>query len=101
MKLSNKYGLDDEFVCELTEELDSLAGIEKTDLFHHYILFGTTEISDRRPLIRVAGGTLGGMDINEDNVIISIHVSTDYIVRSYPENVNEILQKYIGTKLEF
>ncbi len=50
--------------------------------------------------IRIPGGTLGSIEYDENKIITRIHVCTDYVVKTYPDNVNEQLQKFIGQKIE-
>lgn len=50
--------------------------------------------------IRIPGGTLGSIEYDENKIITKIHVCTDYVVKTYPDNVNEQLQKFIGQKIE-
>ena len=33
-------------------------------------------------------------------VVTKIHVCTDYVVKTYPDDVNEQLQKFVGQKIE-
>ena len=50
--------------------------------------------------IRIPGGTLGSIEYDENKVITKIHVCTDYVVKTYPDDVNEQLKKFIGQKIE-
>lgn len=105
MKLDNRNEWSKtEYRCALTKELDSLSKISKNDyydLFYHYILADDLCIKDRCLNIRVPGGTIGGIWIDENNVITDIKIDTDYVVKTYPSNVNEIMQKFIGEVIEF
>ena len=92
-----------EFRCALTQKLDALSKIDTSkcyDLFHHYILVDHIGIEEKCLAIRVPGGTVGGIWINENNIITKIHVDTDYVVRTYPSNVNELIQKFVGEAIE-
>lgn len=104
MKLVNRNKWSEiEYRCTLTEELDSLSKIDVSkdyDLFHHYILVDHIGIKEKCLAIRVPGGTVGGIWINENNSIIKIHVDTNYVVKTYPSNINELLQKFIGEVVE-
>lgn len=50
--------------------------------------------------IRIPGGTLGSIEYDENKIITKINVCTDYVVKTYPDDVNEQLQKFIGQKIE-
>lgn len=103
MKLKDN-GFKYEYICALTEELDSLAkliGQEQYDWYHHYILTDDWCINKKCLAIRIPGGTLGGVWIDDDNVITKIVVDTDYVVKTYPKNVNELIQKFVGEVIEF
>ena len=91
MKLINKYANSryskmNEYYCEITTQLDKLAGLDPDGHWKHYVLY---DYEDGCLPIRIPGGTLG-----------SIHVCTDYVVKTYPDDVNEQLQKFIGQKIE-
>lgn len=104
MKLINRNEWSKtEFRCALTQELDSLSKMDASqcyDLFHHYILVDHIGIEEKCFAIRVPGGTVGGIWIDENNTITKIHVDTDYVVRTYPSNVNELIQKFVGEVIE-
>lgn len=93
-----------EYVCELTKELDELAGLDEFEyyeLHHHYLLVGRWHTKEKYMAIRVPGGTVGLIEYDDDFKITKLKVDTDYVVKTYPKNVNEIIQKYIGVKVEF
>lgn len=104
MKLINRNEWSKtEFRCALTKELDALSKIDESefyDLFHHYIVADRIAIKDKCLLIRVPGGTLGGIWLDENNTITKIHVDTDYVVKTYPSNINELIQKFVGEVIE-
>lgn len=92
-----------EFRCALTKELDSLSKMDASkyyDLFYHYLLVDQIGLKEKCLAIRVPGGTVGGIWINENNIITKIHVDTDYVVGTYPSNVNELIQKFVGDDIE-
>ena len=92
-----------EFRCLLTFELDTLSKIDQDhyyDLYHHYILADQIALREKCFPIRVPGGTVGAVRVDDNNVITKIHVDTDYVIRTYPENVNDLLKKYVGWTLE-
>lgn len=101
MKVTQSKGFWNEFTCELTEELDKLAGLNSADLFHHYLLVDNIGIQDRVIPFRVPGGTVGCVHLAQDsNEIIKIDVYTDYVVKTYPADVLKHLDKFIGQVLE-
>ena len=103
MKLESKtYYFNDEYCCELTRELDKLAKLPTDSLFHHYILADDYCIKHKNLAIRVPGGTVGGIVINDDNIITKIAIDINYVVKTYPHNVEEIIEsKYLGQVIEF
>ena len=97
MKLIKKYmSSNTGYYCEITSELDKLAGISNDSLWKHYIYCGCM---DKCFAIRIPGGTLGSIEFDENKEITKIVVCTDYIV-TYPNDVNEQLQKFVGQKIE-
>lgn len=105
MKLSNRReSLKTEFRCELTKELDSLAKLSEEhyyDMFYHYILADDYCKKEKCLAIRVPGGTVGGIWIDDNNAITKIVVDTEYVVKTYPNNVNELIQKFVGEVIEY
>ena len=101
MKLECKPYFNKEYFSDLTKELDKMAKFEENSLFKHYILADDYCIKEKCLAIRVPGGTVGGIWINQDSVITKIWIDTDYVVKTYPENVEEIIQKYVGEKINF
>ena len=102
MKLINKYANSryskmNEYYCGITTELDKIAGLDPNGHWKHYVL---CDHEDGCLPIRIPGGTLGSIEYDENKVITKIHVCTDYVVKTYPDNVNEQLQKFIGQKIE-
>ena len=99
MKLTHRYDndpelneyLSHEYHCKLTKELDDLAGFDKKMIdeygYGHYIL--ATEADMKQRLLD-----------KTENIITKITIDADYVVDSYPENVQEYVQKYIGEKIE-
>ena len=104
MKLERRRILcGEEYKCDLTKELDDISNISKDrhyDMFHHYILANEWCKKEKCLVIRVPGGTVGGIWIDDNNIITKIIVDTDYMVKTYPDNVNDIIQKFIGEVIE-
>lgn len=102
MKLNLSSSWNDEFKCELTDELDKLANLNYEETFlYHYILADEFCRGKKCLAIRVPGGTIGGLWVDDNNVITRLEIDTNYVVDSYPDNVNELVQKYIGQTIEF
>lgn len=98
MKLINreKELIDNEYVCSLTNELDILAGIHDS-FFGHYILINDFSSEVRSFPLRVAGGTVGTIYLDKDNKIADISIITDYIIDTYPDDINTLIKsKYLG-----
>lgn len=104
MKLELKNSWSDEYICEITKELDTLAGLNKCvsyPLFYHYILIDEYNNTTKCLPIRVPGGTVGGIWIDDNNVITKIVVDTEYVVKTYPNNVNDLIHKFVGEVIEY
>lgn len=102
MKLINKYANTkyskmNEYYCEITSELDRLAGINSDSHWKHYVL---RDYKDRYLAIRIPGATIGNIEYDENRIITKIYVCTDYVVKTYPDDVNEQIQRFIGQKIE-
>lgn len=97
----------DEYYCELTKELDILSWLNKRESYEgykyrHYIYATDSDKKEHCYAIRVPVWTLGDIVANNDDYIIDITIYTNYVIRTYPHNVNEIIKKkYIGKKIEF
>ena len=103
MKLENSLISVEEYVCDVTRELDKLAGVDKydNDWYHHYIYVDSSYLKNKCLPIRIPGGTLGGLYFNDNFEITKIVVDTDYVVRTYHTDVNEQIKKFLGSRLEF
>lgn len=71
------------------------------EFFHHYILIDNCSRREKCLNIRVPGGTVGGVWIDDNNVITKIKIDTNYVVESYQSNVNEVIQKFVGEEIEW
>lgn len=87
-------------IKEITTELDRLAGLKPERPWKHYVLASDEPRHDECLLIRVPGGTVGSIWINEDHVITNILIDTDYVVKTYSADVNEQMQKFIDRKID-
>lgn len=103
MKLEQRNNYHKEYRCSLTREFDKMSGIleeEHYRLYHHYILADEYCMNNKCLAIRIPGGTVGGIWINDNNVIIDIIIDRNYVVKTYPENVNDLMKKYIGESID-
>lgn len=92
------------YVCSLTKELDTVSNITEMhyyNAFRHYILMNSCDIDERILPIRVPGGTVGCICFDENNVITKVEIDTKYVVKTYPSNVKELVQKYAGEFIEW
>lgn len=106
MKMQFKRkSLPDTYICELTKYLDEvskLSDCEYYEFMYHYIVADDLCKKEKCLAIRVPGGTVGWIGIDDNNTIHNIRIDTDYVVKSYPDNVEELVQqKYIGTVIEY
>lgn len=101
MKLE-QYKMRNNFVCSLTQELDALAKFDDESLYKHYIIMVDDYFKKENVIpIRVPGGTVGGIYVDDNLVINKVIVDTTYVVKTYPANINDIVTKYVGERLEF
>lgn len=104
LKLERRESVSEEYRCNFTRELDNISGISKLhyyDMFHHYILANEWCRKEKCLAIRVPGGTVGGIHFDDNNVITKIVIDTDYVVKTYPTNVNDLIQKFVGEVIEW
>ena len=79
-----------------------LLGLSLDQYWKHYILADNSMIKDKCLAIRIPGGTVGGIWINDENIITKIFVYTDYyVIEEYPADINEKLAHFVGEKIEF
>lgn len=102
MKLIKRRNDTYEYHCELTETLDYISGIDKYEikLYRHYILADSGMVQDKCLSIRVPGRTIGDIVIDDNNIIIEIGIGAD-VIKSYPDNINDIIKQFIGQKIKF
>ena len=99
MQLINRYEENNkEYYCDFTKELDDFCGCAvKFARYKHYIL-DTRDLWENYLAIRVPGRTVGGIKIDSNKLIIGIELSNELIGENklYPQNVGDMLKKYIG-----
>lgn len=105
MKLQlRRDDLSNDYRCDLTRYLDDVAKLSDGtyyDLYYHYIVADELCKKEKVLAIRVPGGTVGWIGIENDNTIHNIRIDTDYVVKTYPDDVNELVKKYIGAVIEY
>ena len=92
-----------EFRCDLTYALDNAASLDQMpsyDFYHHYVLVDAIALKEKVIPIRVPGGTVGAIFIDENNKIAMIKIDRNYVVKTYPLNTHEIIAKFIGQTIE-
>ena len=85
----------DMWVCRLTDELDKLAHYQYRPL-QHYVYAKSEDFEDGELIIRIPGSSIGGIWLNENNQIIRVLIEGE----RYPDNINEIMKKYVGETIE-
>ena len=85
MILKNKYAVSsDMYVSKLTDELDRLAGFTTNSIRKHYILIDDYCRKKSIYAIRVPGGTVGEIRVDETNKVVGIVIDTGYVVKTCP-----------------
>lgn len=103
MKLENKYvgykyNSFREYFCELTEFLDNIT--EKKRLSRrHYILAHPCDFKDLALPIRLPGCTVGVVFIDKNSVITKALIDGNYYKDIYPEDINDMLERYVEEKI--
>lgn len=104
MILKNEYDTK-HYTCSLTHKLDQLAKFNKRyqccRYYKHYLLDYRNEEGFYNFPIRVPGRTVGGMWVDKYNKIVKISIDEDYAIKTYPNDLEKMLEKYIGKKIEF
>ncbi len=93
----------DAYVCDLTRKLDELAGLDMHkdyDMFYHYILYDEWDKRNCLMAIRVPGGTVGEIILDENDNIYKIGIDTKYVIDTYPDDVNEKIKEFVGVRIE-
>lgn len=88
------------WTCEITWFLDQVAGLDEK--LHYIVINDLILFNDEDPAtyyIRVPGGTVGSIWLDIDHNIRRIFIDTDFVVKSYPEDINEQMKKFIGKRI--
>ena len=88
------------WTCEITWFLDQAAGLDEK---LHYIVINDLILFDDEDhatyYIRVPGGTVGSIWLDDDYNIKSIVIDPNYVVESYPANINKQVRKFVGERM--
>lgn len=88
------------WVCEITWFLDQVAGLDER--LHYIVINDLILFDDEEPAtyyIRVPGGTVGSIFLDDNYNIKEIFIDPNYVVESYPENINEQVRKFVGERM--
>ena len=88
------------WTCEITWFLDQVAGLDER--LHYIVINDLILFDDEDPAtyyIRVPGGTVGSICLDDDYNIKSIFIDPNYVVESYPANINEQVRKFVGERM--
>lgn len=92
--------------CVIAKDLDIMSDRRNGEFWEkHYIYIDSHDLQsfyNHEPVdlaIRVPGGTVGDISLDENAIITAIHVDTNYVVTNYWRHVNKHLQKYVGGKV--
>lgn len=104
MILKDKYNTY-QYTCNLTHKLDQSARFNERYQYCRYYKHYLLDYRDKEGFynfpIRVPGRTVGWMWVDKYNKIVKISIDKDYAAKTYPDDLDEKLQKYIGEKIEF
>ena len=85
------------WTCEITWFLDQVAGLDER--LHYIVINDLILFDDEEPAtyyIRVPGGTVGSIFLDDDYNIKEIFIDLNNVVESYPANINKQMKKFIG-----
>lgn len=103
MKLEKKYNQNNgEYYCDITRMLDELCGYAiRYPRYKHYVC-DTRDLWNNCFAIRVPGRTTGSIEVNTNNVITKISLSSELVgdIKQYPSSIYKEVEKYIGETLE-
>lgn len=88
------------WVCEITWFLDQVAGLDER--LHYIVINDLILFDDEEPAtyyIRVPGGTVGSIFLDDDYNIKEIFIDPNNVVESYPANINKQMKKFIGERM--
>lgn len=88
------------WTCEITWFLDQAAGLDEK--LHYIVINDLILFDDEDPAtyyIRVPGGTVGSIFLDDDYNIKEIFIDPNNVVESYPVNINKQVKKFIGERM--
>lgn len=103
MKLEKKYNDNNkEYYCDFTRMLDELCGYTVSYPRYKHYVYDTRDLGDNCLTIRVPGRTTGSIEVDTNNVITKISLSTELIgdIKQYPSSIYKEVERYIGETLE-
>ena len=86
--------------AQTCEFLDQVAGLDEK--LHYIVINDLILFNDEDPAtyyIRVPGGTVGSIWLDDDYNIRRIFIDTDYVIESYPKDINEQVEKFLGERM--
>lgn len=90
------------WTCEITWFLDQVAGLDERlhyIVMNDLILFDDEDKGPATYYIRVPGGTVGSIWLDDGYIIRSIVIDPNYVVESYPANINKQVKKFVGERM--
>ena len=88
------------WTCEITWFLDQAAGLDEK---LHYIVINDLILFDNEDpatyYIRVPGGIVGSIFLDDDYNIKEIFIDPNDVVESYPANINKQVRKFVGERM--
>lgn len=88
------------WTCEITWFLDQAAGLDER--LHYIVINDLILFDDEDPAtyyIRVPGGIVGSIFLDDDHNIKEIFIDPNDVVKSYPANINKQIKKFIGERM--
>lgn len=100
MNHKHECGVGDEYVCELTDELDKIVFDTKHKVVHHYVY--VLNKHDKHPIIRIPGHSIGDIVIDDNGKISEVYINFDRFCDIYSEDIiDDKLTKYIGNQIRY
>lgn len=92
----------DDIVNDFTRELDKCTKGETQGAFSNYIYAERIKRGENKFLVsfRYPGATMGHLELDRNNTITDIKLYQDS-KEIYKNNVEQVMQKFIGYRLEF
>lgn len=88
------------WTCEITWFLDQAAGLDEK--LHYIVINDLILFDDEDPAtyyIRVPGGIVGSIFLDDDYNIKEIFIDPNDVVESYPANINKQVRKFVGERM--